>query len=58
FPDHELERPGPIVSSDGQDEWLIEQIINEHTRRGKQQFKVCWQGYGPEDDDWLDHADI
>ncbi|TFK53312.1 hypothetical protein OE88DRAFT_1626308 [Heliocybe sulcata] len=34
FPDRELPCPGPIVTPDGEQEWTVERIIDQH-RRGR-----------------------
>jgi hypothetical protein len=46
-------KPVPIVTEDGQEEWLIDSIVEERIRGRKMQYRVRWFGYGPEDDSWL-----
>jgi hypothetical protein len=53
FPSRELGRPGPVLTSEGMEEYAIEKIIDERRRRRGMQYLVCWAGYGPEDDRWL-----
>lgn len=48
-----LEKLGPIVTTDDKIEYFIEKIIDQHTRGHREQFLVCWLGYGPEVDLWL-----
>jgi len=44
--------PPPPVEIEGDNIYVVEQILNSR-RRGKGiQFLVRWQGYGPEDDTW------
>ncbi|KAJ7055302.1 hypothetical protein C8F01DRAFT_949794, partial [Mycena amicta] len=58
FPNRVLAQPTAIVSPDGQEEFLVERIIDERRRRGKRQFKIRWFGYGAEDDEWVDEAEV
>ncbi|KAJ7069137.1 hypothetical protein C8F01DRAFT_948060, partial [Mycena amicta] len=59
FPNRALTCPGPAVTPDGQeDEYYVERIVDEHIRYRKRQLKVRWHGYGPEDDDWIDAAEL
>ena len=43
------------------DEFIVEQII-EHHGSGKTgdplQFKIRWEGYGPDEDTWLNYKDV
>ncbi|KAF9026190.1 hypothetical protein BDZ89DRAFT_953130, partial [Hymenopellis radicata] len=50
FPSRELQRPGPIVTEDGFEEFFIEEIIDEKGRGKRRQCLVRWRGYGPEED--------
>jgi hypothetical protein len=53
FPSHEHSHPGPIVTPEGLEEYLIDKIVDSR-RQGKQlQYLVCWAGYGPAHDCWL-----
>lgn len=58
FPSRTLERPGPIVTEDGEAEYYIDQIIDERTRGRGKQFLVCWLGYGAESDLWLPRHEL
>jgi hypothetical protein len=53
FPSRALERPGPIVTEDGEVEYYIDEIIDERTCGRGKQYLVQWMGYGPESDLWL-----
>ena len=53
FPSRKLTQPGPVLTPDGEQEWLIDWILDEHTRGRGQQFLVRWQGWGVEEDKWL-----
>jgi hypothetical protein len=53
FPSRELAQPGPIMTADGLEEYLIDKIIDSRRRGRGWQFLVRWVGYGPEHDRWL-----
>ncbi|PIL33966.1 hypothetical protein GSI_03674 [Ganoderma sinense ZZ0214-1] len=58
FPSRTRSHPGPIVMADGQEEWLIESIL-DRCRRGRSfQYLVRWAGYGPEADLWLPGKEV
>ena len=38
---------------DGEEEWLIDKIVDERTCGKGCQYLVQWHGYGPEEDQWL-----
>lgn len=44
---------GPVVTPDGEEEWLIDHIVDQRTRGRGQQYLVRWIGWGPEEDRWL-----
>jgi hypothetical protein len=58
FPSRALERPGPIVTEDGEAEYYINQIIDERTHSHGKQFLVQWLGYGAESDLWLPRREL
>jgi hypothetical protein len=58
FPDRELPRPGPIVTTQGQEEWQVEEIIDERKRGDGHQYLVRWTGHGTEDEQWLPGAQL
>jgi hypothetical protein len=53
FPDREYARPGPIMTSDGLEEFLINKIVDLRKRSCGHQYLIRWHGYGPEHDEWL-----
>ena len=53
FPSHELSHPLPIVTPDGLEEFLVQEIIDSRRRGCGSQYLVRWVGYGPEHDRWL-----
>ena len=50
FPSREHPCPGPIVTSDGVEEYTIERIIDQRRRGRGFQYLVRWKGYGAEED--------
>jgi hypothetical protein len=53
FPSRELQRPGPVVTQTGTEEWEIDRILDCRTRGRGRQYLVRWRGYGPEADVWV-----
>jgi len=53
FPSREHARPGPIVTNDGLEEFLVQEIINTRPRGRGWQYLVRWVGYGPKHNHWL-----
>ena len=53
FPHHELTQPQPILTTDGLEEYHVEEIIDSCRRGHGWQYLVRWSGYGPEHDRWL-----
>jgi hypothetical protein len=53
FPAREPTRPGPIVSADGLEEYLIDKIVDSRKRGCGTQYLVHWQGYSRDADTWL-----
>jgi hypothetical protein len=53
FPSRKLVQPGPVVTENGCEEWLIERILDERVCGRGQQYLVRWQGCGSEEDRWL-----
>ena len=46
-------QPGPVLTERGQEEWLIEQILDKHNHGRGKQYLVQWQGWDAEKDQWL-----
>ena len=46
-------QPPPIVTPDGVEEYLVEEIIDSRRRGRGWQYLVRWSGYGAEHDRWL-----
>ena len=42
----------------GEEVYAVERLMAKRTRRGRPQFLVRWQGFGPEHDTWEDERNI
>jgi len=58
FPSRSLAMPGPVVTPDGEEEWLVEKIVDEWHRGRGYQYLVRWSGYGVESDCWVRAQDL
>jgi hypothetical protein len=58
FPNRTEPQPGPILTPDGLEEYLVEEIIDARRRGRGWQFLVRWSGYGAEHDRWLSAATL
>ena len=58
FPGQEFPRDGPVVLEDGQEEHVIERILDERRHGRGWQYLVWWKGYGPGDDEWLPRREV
>jgi hypothetical protein len=56
FPSQELPQLGPILTSDGLEEFQVQEIIDSHWRGRGYLFLVQWTGYGADHDQWLSTA--
>jgi hypothetical protein len=58
FPTRKLAQPRPILTSNGLEEYFVQDIIDS-CRRGKGwQYLVRWTGYGPEHNRWIAGASL
>jgi hypothetical protein len=53
FPSRKLSQPKPILTADGLEEFLVQDIIDARRQGHSWQYLVQWVGYGPEHDRWL-----
>ena len=42
-----------VIASHGEEQWLVEQIIDERWQSQGNQYLVHWVGLGQEEDHWL-----
>jgi hypothetical protein len=50
--------PPPPEIIEGEEEYLVEEILDSKMFRGKLKFKIKWEGYGPEHDSWEYAAEV
>jgi hypothetical protein len=55
FPSRQATCPGPIVSELSEEEWKIEEIIDECRHGRRTQYLVKWSCYSDEENLWLPH---
>ena len=53
FPGQELPCNGLVVLESGEEEHVIERILDKRRQGRGWQYLVRWKGYGPGDDEWL-----
>ena len=53
FPSSKLSQPKPILTSDGLEEFLVQDIIDAQRQGHDWQYWVWWVGYRPEHNHWL-----
>ena len=57
FPDREPEAPAPVLV-EGNEEFVVETVLDCRKRRGQTQFLIKWKGYGPEENSWEPASNI
>jgi hypothetical protein len=50
--------PPPPEVIDGEEEYLVAEILDSKMFRGRLKFKIKWEGYGPEHDSWEYAAEV
>jgi len=51
IPDRQQDPPPPI-SIQGQDEWVVKEVLDSRIRRNKLEYLVDWDGWSPSDRTW------
>jgi hypothetical protein len=57
FGDRHPNKPLPELV-DGREEWEVECILDERTRRGRKEYLIKWKGYGREEATWQTRGDL
>lgn len=55
--------PDPVLNEDGEEEFVVGEIIQHRLRPGRGRSKVLeylvrWKGYGPDEDTWLPQSEL
>ena len=58
FPSHKHDEPGPVITINGQKEWLVKRILDRHRHGRGWQYLIEWEGYGPEHNQWMPSKEI
>jgi transposase InsO family protein len=58
YPSRQLPKPPPVETEGDGDEYEVADILDSRRRRGKVEYLIRWEGYGPEDDSWLTPDDL
>lgn len=58
FPTRQLAEPGPAAVINGEDEFLVDKIIDERVRGRGRQYLVTYVGWGPEENRWLSGTEL
>ena len=57
FPQRAMNPPAPIIRN-GEQEFFIEKIVDKRRRAKQTQYRIRWQGEGPEGDKWLPASEV
>jgi hypothetical protein len=52
------DEPPPILRTDGDERWEVDEILEARVRYGGLWYMVRWKGYGPEHNKWVKHSDV
>ena len=58
FPSHHLPHPGPYVTADGIEEFVVDLILDERRHGRGHQYLVQWKGWGLDDARWLPRREL
>jgi hypothetical protein len=58
FPACKFTQPSPILTADGLQKHIVEEIVNSRRHGHGWQFLVRWLGYGREHNEWLAAAQV
>ena len=58
FPSQTLLQPRPVVTPSNQEEWVIQDIVDEWARGRGKQYLVRWTSWGDEENRWLPDREV
>ena len=58
FPSQTLLQPRPVVTPSNQEEWVIQDIVDEWARGQGKQYLVRWTSWGDEENRWLPDQEV
>lgn len=58
FPARQLSQPGPVITADREEEWLIDCILDGHKRGRGTQYLVHFSRYGLDHDRWIARSEL
>ena len=58
IPSQRAHPPPPLEMVDGEEHYIVEQVLDSQLMRGQLQFLVKWEGYGYEENSWVSESDI
>ena len=58
IPSWKARPPPPPEMVDGEEHYIVEQVLDSRLMRGQLQFLVKWEGYGYEENSWVSKSDI
>lgn len=58
FPNREFSKPAPIKSDTGEEEYFVQDIIDEKRSGRGYKYLVRWIGYGEEENRWLPRKEL
>jgi hypothetical protein len=53
-----INHPPPPEIIDGEEEYIVEKILNSRFFRGHLQFLIKWKGYGYEENSWVGESEV
>ena len=58
IPGQKARLPPPPEMVDGEEHYVVEQVLDSRLMRGQLQFLIKWEGYGYEENSWIPESDI
>src|SRR3979490_2595210 len=58
IPGRRSQPPPPPELIDGEEDYMVEKVLDSHLMRGQLHFLVKWEGYGYEENTWVAEEDM